>query len=79
MLNDLNTLIGFEIEQKIRGSTIFSQNLLPNYFIILQLYINSKLFFGMINRLADQCFLLLLFFFVFGGGGGASYFLSYNL
>ena len=45
MLNDLNTLIGFEIEQKIRGSTIFSQNLLPNYFIILQLYINSKLFF----------------------------------
>ena len=47
MLNDLNALIGFEIELKIRGSTIYSQNLLPNYFILLQLYINSKLsFFG---------------------------------
>ena len=46
MLNDLNALIGFEIELKIRGSTIYSQNLLPNYFILLQLYINAKLFFS---------------------------------
>ena len=58
MLNDLNALIGFEIELKIssqkkkeielkiRGSTIYSQNLLSNYFILLQLYINTKLFFS---------------------------------
>ena len=45
MLNDLNILIGFEIELKIRGSTIYSQNLLHNYFILLQLLINSKLSF----------------------------------
>ena len=46
MLNDLNVLIGIEIELKIRGSTLplfYSQNLLTNYFILLQLYINSKL------------------------------------
>ena len=45
MLNDLNILIGIEIELKIRvfhTSAIYSQNLLPNYFIPLQLYINSK-------------------------------------
>ena len=59
MLNDVNILIGFEIELKIRGSTIYSQNLLPNYFILLQLYINSKLsFLGRIAKLIDQCILL---------------------
>ena len=45
MLNDVNILIGFEIELKIRGSTIYSQNLLHNYFILLQLFINSKFSF----------------------------------
>ena len=59
MLNDLNTLIGFEIELKIRDSIIYLQNLLPNYFILLQLYINSKLsFLGKITKLFNQCFLL---------------------
>ena len=43
MLNDLNPLIEFDIELKIRGSTIYSNNLLSNYFILLQLYINSTL------------------------------------
>ena len=46
MLNDLNASIGFEIELKIRGHTIYSQNLLSNYFIILQLYISAKLSFS---------------------------------
>ena len=45
MLNDLNVLIGFEIELKIRDPTIYLQNLLSNYFILLQLYINAKLSF----------------------------------
>ena len=45
MLNNLNALIGFEIELKIKGPTIYSQNWLSNYFILLQLYINSKLYF----------------------------------
>ena len=43
MLNDLKELIGSEIKLKIRNSTIYSKNLLPNYFILLQLYINSTL------------------------------------
>ena len=68
MLNDLNTSIGFEIELKIRSFTIYSQNLLPNYFILLQLYISSKLsFLGMITRLVDQCILFgghFLFFLI---------------
>ena len=54
MLNDLNALIGFEIELKIaskkeeeielkiRGPIIYSQNLLSNYFILLQLYTNDQ-------------------------------------
>ena len=45
MLNDLNALIGFEMDLKIKDPTIYSQNLLSNYFILLQLYINSKLYF----------------------------------
>ena len=68
MLNDLNALIGFEIELKIRGPTIYSQNLLYNYFILLQLYINTKRFLERITRLVNQCFLLggqlLIFFFI---------------
>ena len=50
MLNDLNALIGFEIELKIRGPTIYSQNLLFNNFILLQLFffffffVNTKYF-----------------------------------
>ena len=61
ILNDLNTLIRFEIELKIRGPTIYSQNLELNYFILLQLYINSKLpFFEKIIRLVDQYCLYLL-------------------
>ena len=43
MLNDLNALIEFDIKLKMRGSTIYSKNLLSNYFILLQLYINSTL------------------------------------
>ena len=43
MLNYLNALIEFEIKLKIRSCTIYSKNLLPNYFILLQLYINSTL------------------------------------
>ena len=35
MLNNLNTLIGFEIEVKIKVPTIYSQNVLSNYFILL--------------------------------------------
>ena len=64
MLNDLKELIESEIELKIRNSTIYSKDLLPNYFILLQLYINStlnslSLFLSlrMITRLVDQCFL----------------------
>ena len=66
MLNDLNTLIGFEIELKIRDSIIYLQNLLPNYFILLQLYINSKLSFFLERntRLLDQCFLLGKFWYL---------------
>ena len=45
MLNNLNALIGFEIELKIKDPTIYSQNLLSSYFILLQVYINSKLYF----------------------------------
>ena len=60
MLNDLNALIEFDIKLKIRGSTIYSKNLLSNYFILLQLYINSTLnslsLSRMITRLVDQCF-----------------------
>ena len=74
MLNDLNILIGIEIELKIRvfhTSAIYSQNLLPNYFILLQLYINSKLsFLGKITKLFDQCFLF--------GGGQTIYFVKIN-
>ena len=47
MLNDLNALIGFEIELKIRGPTIYSQNLLSNNFILLQIFfffLNTKYF-----------------------------------
>ena len=33
MLNDLSLLIEFDIELKIMGSTIYSKNLLSNYFI----------------------------------------------
>ena len=64
MLNDLNALIEFDIKLKIRGSTIYSKNLLSNYFILLQLYINSTLnslslsLSRMITRLVDQCFFL---------------------
>ena len=77
MLNDLKELIESEIELKIRNSTIYSKDLLPNYFILLQLYINStlnslSLFLSlrMITRLVDQCFLFRgeptpFFFFFF--------------
>ena len=59
MLNDLKELIESEIELKIRNSTIYSKDLLPNYFILLQLYINSKLsFLRKSTRLFDQYFLL---------------------
>ena len=47
MLIDLNTLIRFEIELKIRDHTIYSQNLLFNYsFYCNCTYINAKLYFS---------------------------------
>ena len=62
MLNDLNVLIGIEIELKIRGS------LLPlithkTYYLTISLYCNcistlNSLFLGKITKLFDQCFLL---------------------
>ena len=62
MLNDLSPLIEFDIELKIRSSTIYSKSILSNYFILLQLYINSTLnslsLSRMITRLVDQCFFL---------------------
>ena len=70
MLNDLNVLIGIEIELKIRGSTL---PLFPHktYYLIISFYCNcistlNSLFLGKITKLFDQCFLL--------GGGGNSYF-----
>ena len=48
MLNDLNILIGIEIELNIRGFTLplFShKSYYLTIFILLQLYINSKLSF----------------------------------
>ena len=47
MLNDLNILIGIEIELNIKVPHFhyLLTNLLPNYFILLQLYINYKLSF----------------------------------
>jgi len=72
MLNDLNALIGFEIEQKIRGFTLplFA---LKTYYLIISFYYNcisalNSLFLRKITRLFDQCFLLggpTLFFFFF--------------
>ena len=71
MLNDLNALIGFEIELKIRGSTLqlFSHK---TYYLIISFYYNcistlNSLFLGKITKLFDQCFLLgghLFFFFI---------------
>ena len=59
MLNDLNALIGFEIELKIRGPTIYLQN----YYLIISFYCNyistlNSLFLERIARLVNQCFLL---------------------
>ena len=53
MLNDLSLLIEFDIELKIMGSTIYSKNLLSNYFILLQLYINSSLSLSLSLSLND--------------------------
>ena len=62
MLNDLNVLIGFEIEFKIRGSTLplFTHK---TYYQIISFYCScistiNSLFLGKITRLFDQCFLL---------------------
>ena len=76
MLNDLNILIGIEIELKIRGSTL---PLFPHktYYLIISFYCNcistlNSLFLGKITKLFDQCFLL-------GGGQLLFFFSSYNL
>ena len=77
MLNDLNILIGIEIELKIRGSTLplFTNK---TYYLTISFYCNcisilNSLFLGKITKLFDQCFLLggptPIFFFFF----------SYNL
>ena len=72
MLNDLNILIGIEVELKIRGST------LPlcthkTYYLTISFYCNcistlNCLFLGKITKLFDQCFLLRgptpIFFFI---------------
>ena len=62
MLNDLNALIGFEIELKIRGSTLllFTHKI---YYLIILFYCNciltlNTLFLRKITRLFDQYFLL---------------------
>ena len=62
MLNDLNILIGIEIELKIRGSTLplFTQK---TYYLIILFYCNcistlNSLFLRKITRLFDQYFLL---------------------
>ena len=74
MLNDLNVLIGIEIELKIRGSTLplFTHK---TYYLTISFYCNcistlNSLLLGKITKLFDQCFLL---------GGANSYFFSYNL
>ena len=75
MLNDLNILIGIEIELKIRGSTLplFTHK---TYYLTISFYcncistLNSLFFLGKITKLFYQCFLL---------GGGNSYVFSYNL
>ena len=71
MLNDLNVLIGIEIELKIRGSTLtlFTHK---TYYLTISFYCNyistlNSLFLGKITKLFNQCFLLggqLLFFFI---------------
>ena len=62
MLNDLNILIGIEIELKIRGSTLplFTHK---TYYLTISFYCNcistlNSLFLGKITKLFDQCFLL---------------------
>ena len=61
MLNDLNILIGFEIELKIRGSTLplFTHK---TYCLIISFYCNcistlNSLFLRKITRFFYQCFL----------------------
>ena len=74
MLNDLNILIGIEIELKIRGSTLllFTHK---TYYLAISFYCNyistlNPLFLGKIIKLFDQCFLL---------GGPTPIFFPYNL
>ena len=62
MLNDLNILIGIEIEIKIRGSTlpVFTHKI---YYLIISFYCNcistlNSIFLEKITKLFDQCFLL---------------------
>ena len=70
MLNDLNALIGFEIELKIRGSTLqlFSHK---TYYLIISFYYNcistlNSLFLGKItNYLINAFFWGANFFFFF--------------
>ena len=75
MLNDLNVLIGIEIELKIRGFTLplFTHK---TYYLIISFYCNcistlNSLFLGKITKLFDQCFLL--------GGPTPIFFHIYNL
>ena len=71
MLNDLNILIGIEIEIKIRGSTL-SLFTHKTYYLTISFYCIStlnSLFLGKITKLFDQCFLLggptpIFFFFL---------------
>ena len=62
MLNDLNALISFEIELKIRGYTLplFAHK---TYYLIISFYCNcistlNSLFLRKSSRLVDQYFLL---------------------
>ena len=75
MLNDLNVLIGFEIELKIRSSalSLFTHK---TYCLIISFYCNciltlNSLFLRKITRFFYQYFLL--------GGGHFPFFFSYNL
>ena len=60
MLNDLNILIGIEIELKIRGSTL-PLFINKTYYLTISFYYNcisilNSLFLGKITKLFDQCF-----------------------
>ena len=74
MLNDLNILIGIEIELKIRSSTL---SLFTNkiYYLTISFHCNcisilNSLFLGKITKLFDQCFLL---------GGGTLFFSFFHI